>query len=154
MSEGSWVRIGATRVHLDAQTVNGIIKNAVGKIGVSVTQMPSLREDIGNAYLKAVTPFVPMKTKDEDADNLRKSGRATDDGRVYWTAINSRGDNYASYVFDEDETRWPGEATYANPSTEGTDPRWIRNVQPGTDAYKGFIAEATEIIRKEFAKYE
>ena len=148
--EGSWIRVNAVAAGLDAQTVNSIIKVALSKRAVSITQMPELRQKIGEAYVKAVTPFVPVKSTD-----LRESGRATDDGRVYWTAVNKYGDNYAGYVFDPDETRWP-DGEYSHSQTSGKYPRWTEHVQPqpGNEAYDGFIAEVTDIVRKEFAKYE
>lgn len=156
MADGSWIRIKATEVHLDAQTVNSIIEVALGKRAMSVTQKPELRQAIGEKYIEAVTPFVPYKQrKDQDpgdtTGHLRASGRATTDGRVYWTAINSRGQNYAGYVYDPDETRWP-DGTYANPSTKNpmTYPQWVKQVQPGSQEYSDFITNITPIIREAF----
>lgn len=148
MSEGSWIRIGAIDANLDAGTVNHIIKEAIGKRGVSITQMPELRQQIGEAFLAVVTPFVPAKSS-----QLRGSGRATDDGRVYWTATNKRGDNYAGYVYDQEETRWP-EGEYIKPSTSGTYPRWVEKVHPGTAEWDIFVNKITPLIREAFAKYD
>ena len=154
MAEGSWIRVNAVDAHLDARTVNSIIKEVLGKKAKSITQMPELRQKIGEAYLRAVTPFVPMKT-----GALRESGRATSDGRLYWTAVApAHGDdgydfNYASTVYDQDSVRW-GPEGYDDPTTEGTHPRWVEQVQPGTEAYTGFIAEVTDLVRKEFADDE
>ena len=153
MAEGSWIRINATEVHLDARTVNAIIRQELEKRAVTVTQKPELRKQIGEVYIQAVTPFVPMRPEDKGGGQLRGSGRATDDGRVYWTAINKRGDNYAGYVFDPDETRWP-DGEYLKPSTKFTYPRWTEMVQPGTPAYDAFVNNIAPIIREAFAKNE
>lgn len=144
MAEGSWIRIGAIDAHLDARTVNSIIKDALGKKAISITQNPELRKSIGEAYIEVVTPFVPSKT-----GALRESGRATADGRVYWTATNKYGDNYAGYVFDQDGTRWP-EGHYKKPTTPGTYPRWVESVQPGTAEWDAFINNASYLIREAF----
>ncbi len=144
MAEGSWIRIGAIDAHLDARTVNSIIKDALGKKAISITQNPELRQRIGEAFIMAVTPSVPMKS-----GALRESGRATTDGRVYWTAINKYGDNYAGYVYDQDGTRWP-EGQYKKPTTPGTYPRWAESVQPGTEEWDAFINNASYLIREAF----
>ena len=147
MAENSWIRIGAIDAHLDARTVNSIIKNALGQRAISVTQMPELRREIGEAFIEVVTPFVPKKSGD-----LRDSGRATDDGRVYWTAMN-KGFNYAQYVYDEDGDRW-GPEGYKNPTTKDpvlTVPRWVEKVQPGTAEWNAFINKVTPIIIRRFA---
>ena len=148
MAEGSWIRIGSVKAHLDARTVNAIIKGALGKKAVSVTQKPELRQSIGDAFVSAVTPFVPMKS-----GTLRESGRATSDGRVYWTATN--GDyNYASTVYDPVEPyRWP-DGVYKKPTTPGTYPRWVEKVQPGTAEWDAFVNTITPIIKEAFAKDE
>ena len=155
MAEGSWIRIGSVKAHLDARTVNAIIKGALGKKAVSITQKPELRQSIGDAFVSAVTPFVPMKS-----GTLRESGRATSDGRVYWTATN--GDyNYASAVYDPVKPyRWPGdvltmqESPYKKPSTPGTYPRWVEKVQPGTAGWDAFVNTITPIIKEALAKDE
>lgn len=145
MAEGSWIRIGAIDAHLDANTVNNIIKEAMGERMISITQNPELRQQIGEAFLDVVTPYIPAKS-----GQLRSSGRATDDGRVYWTAMNKRGDNYAGYVYDPDETRWP-DGEYVKPSTPGTYPRWVEKVHPGTAEWEAFINNITPLIRRAFA---
>jgi len=143
MAEGSWIRIGAIDAHLDARTVNSIIKEALGKRAISITQKPELRQEIGQAFVDAVTPFVPMKT-----GQLRESGRATADGRVYWTATH-KGYNYAYTVYDPDGERWP-EGQYKKPTTPDTYPRWVEKVQPGTAEYSAFINTITPIIKEAF----
>lgn len=155
MAEGSWIRIGATKVHLDAKMVNSIIATALNKRATTVTQMPELRKQVGEAYVRAVTPFVPMKSGE-----LRASGRATDDGRVYWTATapawnedNGYAFNYAYTVYDENSIKWPS-GKYKKPSTEGTFPRWTEKVQPGTPEWNAFVNTLTPIIREAFAKNE
>lgn len=144
MAEGSWIRIGAIDAHLDARTVNSIIKEALGKKAISITQNPELRQKIGEAYVGAVNELVPEKS-----GKLRESGRATTDGRVYWTATNKYGDNYAGYVYDQDGTRWPDEH-YKKPTTPGTYPRWTERVQPGTAEWDAFINNASYLIREAF----
>ena len=150
MAEGSWIRIGAIDAHLDARTVNSIIKDALGKKAISITQNPELRQKIGEAYIEAVTPFVPIKS-----GKLRESGRATTDGRVYWTATNKYGDNYAGYVYDQDGTRWP-DGEYSHSKKTGTYPRWTEKIHPGTEVQPGtpewdaFINNASYLIREAF----
>ena len=151
MAEGSWIRIGAIDAHLDARTVNAIIKEALGKKAISVTQKPELRQEIGNEFLRAVTPFVPMKT-----GALRASGRATDDGRLYWTAVAPAWNedtgyafNYAETVYDPDGVRWPN-GQYAKPTTENTYPRWVEKVQPGTPEWDAFVNNIIPIIKEAF----
>lgn len=147
MAEGSWIRIGAIDAHLDARTVNSIIKEALGKRAVSITQKPELRQEIGEAFIGAVTPFVPMKS-----GALRESGRATADGRLYWTAVN-KGFNYANAVYDPDGERWP-DGNYKKPTTPGTHPRWVEKVQPGTPEWDAFVNNITPIIIRRFADDE
>jgi hypothetical protein len=79
---------------------------------------------------------------------LRDSGRATDDGRVYWTATH-KGYNYAYTVYDPEGERWP-EGHYKKPSTPNTYPRWVEKVQPGTSEYTAFINTITPIIKEAF----
>lgn len=156
MAEGSWIRVNAVDANLDAKTVNAIIKEALGKRAASITQMPELRKKIGEAYIEVVTPFVPMSNKKGTAGQLRESARATDDGRVYWTAIGngvSYDFNYASTVYDEDGTRWPG-GQYKKPTTPDTVPRWTEKIQPGTAEYDVFLRKVTDIVREEFNHYE
>jgi hypothetical protein len=150
MAERYWIRINAVDANLDARTVNAIIKEALGKRAISVTQKPELRRAIGEAFVDAVTPFVPMKDGD-----LRDSGTATDDGRVYWTATN-QGFNYAGYVYDEDGDRW-GPKGYTKPTTEGTVPRWVEQVQPdgeNPERWNAFVNAITPIIVRGFAEDE
>lgn len=154
MAEGSWIRIGAIDAHLDARTINPIIEVALRKRAISITQKPDLRQRIGEELLRVVTPFVPMKTGE-----LRASGRATTDGRLYWSAIApARGEegyefNYAATVYDEEEFRWPS-GNYAKPTTSGTFPRWMEKVQPGTPEWDAFVNAIIPLIVKEFAEDE
>ena len=136
MADGSWIRINAMDVHLDARTVNEIIKKALGRRAESVTKNPELRQEIGQAYVDAVTPFVPMKT-----GKLRESGSATADGRVYWTATSKRGFNYADIQYNTE---------YNHYTTPGTGPFWTEKVQPGTPEYDSFIAQITPLIVRSF----
>ncbi len=146
MAEGSWIRIGAVKAGLDARTVNSIIKEAVGKRLTSITQAPDVRQAIGEEFIRQVTPLVPMKT-----GRLRESGRATDDGRVYWTAVKPAwGEdgydfNYAETVYDPDGVRWP-DGAYKKPTTTGTVPRWVEQMKPGTPEYEAFINGVRQII--------
>lgn len=143
MSGGSWLRINAVKANLDAKTVNAIIEKALGKRAESITQKPKLRQAIGQEFVKAVTPFVPMKT-----GALRESGRATQDGRVIWTAIGKNGENYAPEMYDEYGVRWPN--GYYHPTTEGTTPRWVEKVTPGTPEYDAFVNNIIPIIVEGF----
>ena len=147
MAEGSWIRIGAVAAHLDAGTVNSIIEKVLVKRAISIMKKPELRQSIGEELLKIVTPFVPV-SKDKKVEHLWMSGRATDDGRLYWTAINSRGDNYASYVYDEDKLRW--DSNYVNPSTDKTYPQWMERVQPDTAEWNAFVNNITPLIKEAF----
>lgn len=152
MAKGSWIRIKAVEAHLDAQTVNPIIKDVLGRKAVSITKRPDVRQAIGEELLNVVTPFVPMRPLDKGGGTLRNSGRATADGRLYWTAINKRGENYAGYVYDPAGTRWPT-GNYNNPSTDFTYPRWMKHVQPDapdTKAWTTFITNITPIIKEAF----
>lgn len=152
MAEGSWIRVNAIDAHLDARTVNAIIKEALGKRAVSITQMPDVRQRVGEAYLEVVTPFVPESNKKGTHGQLRRSGRATDDGRVYWTAVGdgvSYDYNYASHAYDEYGIRWPG-GEYKKPTTEGTVPRWTEKVQPGTAEWDVFISKVATVVREAF----
>jgi hypothetical protein len=143
MADGSWIRVGAIDAHLDARTVNQIIIVALDKRVASITQKPELRQAIGQAFVDAVTPFVPMKS-----GQLRESGRATDDGRVYWTATNL-GYNYAYAVYDENSERWPI-GVYHRPTTLNTYPRWVEKVRPGTAEWDAFVNNITPIIKEAF----
>lgn len=144
MAEGSWIRIGSIKAGLDATTVNSIIEKALGKRLQSITNAPDVRQKIGEAFVEAVTPLVPV-SKEEKAHHLYQSGRATDDGRVYWTAINSRGQNYAGYVYDPDETRWP-DGKYSHSDTTHKYPRWVEHMKPGAPEYAVFLNKVREII--------
>ena len=146
MADGSWIRINAVAAHLDARTVNSIIKEALGQRAISITQKPELRKKIGEAFIASATPFVPVKT-----GVLASHGYATNDGRVIWSATNGRGENYAGYVYDPAETRWP-DGEYSHSAKTGTYPRWVEKVQPGTAEYDAFKNNVSEIIREEFAK--
>lgn len=147
MAEGSWIRINAVDANLDAVTVNHIIKTALGQRAISITQMPELRQRIGEAFIDAATPFVPMKSGD-----LRASGRATDDGRIYWSSVH-RGYNYAAKLYDYDEEMWP-EGEYAKPTTSGTVPRWVEQVHPRTQQWTAFVNNITPLIKEAFDKYD
>ena len=143
MSGGSWIRIGAIEANLDATTVNSLIKDVLGKRAISITQKPELRQAIGEEFVKVVTPFVPMRSGD-----LRESGRATDDGRVYWTSVH-RGYNYADRVYDRDGELWP-DGHYRKPTTPNTYPQWVNYAQPYSEAYSNFITNITPIIQEAF----
>ena len=143
MSGGSWIRINAVEAHLDAATVNTIIEAALGKRATSITQKPALRQAIGQEFVRAVTPFVPMLTGE-----LRQSGRATTDGRVYWSAIGKHGENYAAEMYDEYSVRWPN--GYYRPTTPNTTPRWVEKVRPGTPEYDAFVNNIIPIIVEGF----
>lgn len=151
MAEGSWIRIKATEAHLDAKTVNEIIKVALGKKAISVTQKPELRQTIGEYFVEAVTPFVPFKSGD-----LSRSGAATTDGRVYWTSVH-KGYNYANLLYDEDSEVWPGGyvkptlGKYDGPGEHDPQPRWVARVHPGTSEWAAFVNNITPEIRKAFA---
>lgn len=154
MAEGSWIRINAVDARLDATTVNAIIKTALGKKAISITKKPELRREIGEELLRTVTPFVPMKS-----GALRASGRATDDGRLYWTAIApAHGDegyefNYASHVYDPNSEIWP-EGEYKKPSTPNTYPRWVKMVTNDPQQWGIFVNNITPIIIRRFAEDE
>lgn len=153
MAEGSWIRITAVQAGLDAKTINSILEDAVSDQMQSITQAPEVRKQIGEAFLKAVTPFVPVKS-----GALRDSGRATDDGRLYWTAVapawkdeeeGGYAFNYASTVYDQDKVRWAEGETYAKPSkNKNATPRWVEQVKPETPEHDVFLNEVREILIK------
>jgi hypothetical protein len=118
--------------------MNKVVQEVLGRKAESVTKDPDLRQMIGTEFLDVVTPYVPMKTGE-----LRDSGRATNDGRLYWTAINPR-DGY-NYAYKQYTTQ------YRNYTTPGTGPYWVENVQPGTpDWDEKFIPAITPIIIRRF----
>ena len=143
MADSVWIRIGAIDAHLDARTINSIVKESLHRKAESVTKRPEVRQAVGQAFVDAVTPFVPMKS-----GQLRESGRATPDGRLYWTATN-KGFNYASTVYDQDGEMWP-DGNYKKPSTSGTHPRWVEKVQPGTVEWDAFVNSITDTIKEAF----
>lgn len=145
MAEGSWIRVKSVDAHLDASTVNSIIETALGQRAVSITQRPELRKEIGQAFIEVATKYVPVKD-----GNLVKRGYATNDGRVIWSAVNQRGENYAGYVYDQEKTRWPDGKTYVNPSKKPSDPRWAEKIHPGTDEWTTFVNNITPIIKEAF----
>ena len=138
MSGGSWVRIGAVTANLNAKRMNEIIKNVMGEKMQSVTKDPDLRQEIGEEFARVVTKYVPMKT-----GALRMSGRATSDGRLYWSAINpNSGYNYAEIQYY---------TQYNNYTTDGTGPYWVERVHPGTNDWDNdFIPAITPIIKRRF----
>lgn len=138
MAKGSWIRIKATECHLDATTVNGIIKDVLKRKAESVTKDPDLRQEIGTEYIKVVTPYVPKLT-----GRLRESGRATSDGRLYWTAVDPiKGENYAYKRYYVPAKRY---------TTDGTCHKWVEQVKPGTSDWDNtFISAITPIIKRRF----
>ena len=138
MSNGSWIRINAMECHLDAKTMNKIIEGVLDRKAESITKDPDLRQEIGTVLVDVVTPYVPMKT-----GQLRDSGRATTDGRLYWTAIDPKtGENYAYKQYT---------TQYNHYTTPGTGPYWVNNVQPGTPDWDDtFISTITPIIKRRF----
>lgn len=153
MANGSWIRISAVKAHLDAKTVNAIVKEALGKKAVSITQKPALRQAIGQEFVRAVTPFVPMKT-----GALRQSGKATTDGRVYWSAVSTKasedgeesaGYNYAASTYDAQGIRWPS-GEYRRPSTPNTYPRWVEKFLEEPSRYDVFKNNIIPIIVEGF----
>ena len=151
-AKGSWIRIKATEAHLDATTVNAIITDALGRKAISVTQKPELRKAIGQELLEQVTPFVP-----EFTGKLRKSGRVTDDGRLYWTAVRppysnegSYAFNYANITYDPDAYQWPEGTTYARPHTDDTHPRWMKKVTDDPSQWNAFVLSITPLIKEAF----
>lgn len=136
MSGGSWIRVNAKTTGLDARTINGLIREILDRKTESITRHPQLRQEIGLAYVNAVTPFVPMKT-----GKLRNSGNATTDGRVYWTATSKLGYNYAGIQY---------ETQYENYTTPDTGPYWTDHVQPGTEGWNEFVSAITPMIKEEF----
>lgn len=152
MASGSWIRIGAVNARLDAKTINAIIKKELGDRAVSITQKPALRQAIGQEFIRAVTPFVPYKT-----GRLSSSGRATPDGRVYWTAIGKNGENYAAEMYDALGLRWPN--GYLHPTrgkspdpNHDPQPRWVEAFLADTSKYDAFKNNIIPIIVEGFNK--
>lgn len=150
MAGGSWIRIGAVDAHLDARTINSIIETTLVKRAKSITQNPTLRKQIGEELLVQVTPFIPY-----DTGQLSESGRATPDGRLYWSAIGEEGENYAYEMYDRDKARWPNGynrptlGKYPGPN-HAPQPRWMERVQPGTPEWEAFVNRITPIIKEAF----
>ena len=151
-ANGSWIRVGGIKAHLDAKTINPIIETVLRKRAVSITQMPELRQQVGEEFLKVVTPFVPVNTGE-----LQRSGRATNDGRLYWSVIRptyanegSYAFNYTNVTYDPNYQRWPKGETYENPRDKRTQPRWVECVHPGTDEWTTFVNNITPIIKEAF----
>lgn len=128
-----WVRLNANSTGLASSELNSIIQEIIQRKSQSVTKNPQLRQQIGQEYLVAVDPFIP-----KNSGRLRESGRATTDGRVYWSAVNPR--NGYNYTQDAYTTE------YANPTTPGTHPYWNEYVTEGTDAWDSFISAITPYI--------
>lgn len=153
MADSGWIRIKATTTNLDAKTVNKIIEEALSKRAISITQMPELRQQIGEEFIAAVKPFIPYKTGD-----LSDSGTATPDGRVYWTSVHN-GYNYASRLYDEDSEMWgptgyvnPTKGKYPGPEIHDPQPRWVERVQPGTKEYEAFVNNIKPLIIDAFRR--
>lgn len=152
MAEGSWIRIGAVDARLDADTINPIIKAELGKRAISITQKPELRQKIGEELLRVVTPFVPV-SKEQKPEHLCMTGRATEDGRLYWSAVNDRGYNYAAAVYDKDGDRWPG-GKYSHSESTKTYPQWVTHVTNDSQQWNAFVNAIIPLIVKEFAEDE
>lgn len=141
MASGSYVRIKATQVHLDAKSLNRIIEEVVGRKVESVTKHPELRKTIGRIYIEHVTPYVPMKS-----GKLRDSAWATDDGRVHWTAQNLEDAHHFNYA----NIQYTNE--YNNYTTPGTGPYWTDKVSPDNTEngeWASFVQDITPCIIKE-----
>ena len=137
---GSWIRVNARDAHLDANTMNEVIRRVVGQRAESITQDPDFRARIGAYYLNEVTKYVPKKT-----GKLQRSGTATQDGRVWWSATSNKGYNYAHVQYTNPEfyhpSRYPGhEPTF----------RWTDKVVPGTPAWSNFTDRISIEIRKRY----
>lgn len=128
-------RVSATKIGLDAATINKQIEQILGRKAQSITRDPDLRKRIGQEYVKQVTPYVPVKT-----EKLRRSGRGTSDGRVTWSAIARRkSGRYKEF----DYAYWQFHF--------GPKKNWTENVQPGTPDWEVFIQRITPIILKRFS---
>lgn len=127
------LRLSAISVHLDARTVNYLVKEQLGQEAESVTHNAALRKAIGGVFIEKATPFVPMKT-----GHLRDTAFAEGDGRVDWPA------NYASTQY---------ETQYNHYTTPGTGPYWADRVISNEDGtYDAFIADITPLIIAAFNK--
>lgn len=141
---GSWIRVSATATGLDARNMNREIRTILGRKVDSITKDPLLRQYIGQVYVGVVTPYVPV-----DTGKLRASGRATEDGRVYWTAVSPikvarDGHTYGGYNYAAIQYNVP--MRHKDPNA--TD-HWTDKVRPGTPDWSTFISEITpEIIRR------
>lgn len=146
---GDWIRIGAVDAHLDANTMNKIITQVLQRKAQSITKDPELRQLVGTYYVNAVTDYVP-----KDSGKLQQSGRATSDGRVYWTATSPLriakdghkygGYNYALIQFEASGFRHPSRYAGHKPTDH-----WTDKMRPGTYAWAKFVARiAPEIIRR------
>lgn len=129
------LRLKASEVHLDAKTVNHILKEYLGSKAQSVTKDPDLRQAIGEEYIRIVNSYVPMRT-----GKLRNSAHAERDGRIYWAT------KYAEKQYT---------THYRHYTTPGTGPYWTANVRPGTSDWdEDFMDAITPLIIRRFSEHE
>lgn len=126
----SGIRINAMDLHLDARSVNAIVKDVLGRKAQTVTKNPDLRKEIGEQFIETVTPYVPKKT-----GKLRDHAYATSDGRIWWTA------EYAGYQHD---------TQYQHYTTPGTGPNWEQYATPDGKDFQLFLDAITPIIMRRF----
>lgn len=135
------IRLGSTKLHLDAHTMNSVVESVLRAKAQSITQSPDLRKDIGEVYIDKVTPYVPKKS-----GKLRKSAMATNDGRVIWSAKGEVAgpDGKGGTTKDYAVTQYNIE--HSHYTTPNTGSHWTDNVQPGTSDWDEFIEEITPMI--------
>lgn len=145
---GSWIRVNATDLHLDARSMNAVVTDVLGRKADSITKYPDLRQSIGQLYVFAVSPYVPYNT-----GKLQGSGHATNDGRAYWTAISPvlvspvDGHTYGGYNYAGIQYEVPMHHT-----TPGTTDHWTDKVKPGTTDWQQFIETIRPVIIRRFNK--
>ena len=109
-----------------ARQLNAEIQQILKRKAESVTKNPDLRKFIGQKYIEAVTPYVPMKT-----GKLREQSFSTNDGRIVWSATSTTKSTKSSYNYADIQYE-PEEygVRYVNYTTPGTHAHWTDYVTP------------------------
>ena len=126
---GSPVRITVRESGLLAKNLNKLaadkLPKDLRKQFTSVTQMPTVRKEIGQHFIRVVSPYVPYDHNRDPGDthrHLRDSGYAESDGRLHWSAISPK-DGY-NYAMEQYKALW---YRHRRPETA----YWVNVLNPG-----------------------